>query len=62
MSPLRLYYREGALALQSEGCPYNMEADGWIKTERLLPANIPYNCFGLWLRNEGASLPILASS
>lgn len=59
-SPLRLYYRHEAIALQSEGCGYDMTADGWIRTDELLQPNIPYSYYAAWVRDRAARLPIFA--
>lgn len=59
VAPLRLYYKKGAFGLQSEAISYDMAADGWIATNRLLPMNIPYTGYANWIRNNSSDLEVL---
>jgi hypothetical protein len=59
-APLRLYYKVGALALQSEAITHDMAADGYQRTERLLQCNVPYDNYSNWIRRNSGDLPIFA--
>jgi hypothetical protein len=56
----RLYYKHEALALQSEACNHDMTQEGWIATDRVMPASVPYDRFWTWIRDHSGDLPIYA--
>jgi hypothetical protein len=64
VGPVRLYYKTGALMLQSDyaTCANLAESDGWIKTERTISAALPYDRYWQWLRNNSGDLPIFAEA
>lgn len=58
-APLRLYFKVGALALQSEACTHDLAADGYKSTDRLLQPSVRYDAYSSWLRRNSQDLAIL---
>jgi hypothetical protein len=57
-APLRLYYKVGSLALQSEAITHDMSEHGYQSTDRLLQCNVPYDAYAQWIRRNSGDLAI----
>jgi hypothetical protein len=57
---LRLYYKREALRLQSVAVDHNLEAEGWIATDRYLSCALPYDRYWQWINDHSQDVPIYA--